>query len=186
MNVLVERGADALKWIDSTGVAHKNFQPGVGPYGEPQLVRKCLEYLRERFPDEFSGAQSKREPDVLIPGRWALEVKLVRPFGDNGRPAEHWSENLLHPYDGNVSALGDCLKLMRSDRAENKGVLVIAYSHLTPRVDLDVLFTAFELLARDVRAIRLGRRCVACRKDLIHPVHQQLEVIGWEVLGAAS
>lgn len=42
-------------------------------------------------------------PDVLVPNRWALEFKIVRPFGDNGIEAERWSQNLLHPYPGNVS-----------------------------------------------------------------------------------
>src|SRR6058998_405930 len=35
------------------------------------------------------------------------------PFGDNGKEAENWSVNLLHPYEGNVSTIGDCCKLAR-------------------------------------------------------------------------
>ena len=111
MQFLVDKFGEALKAIDNSRVLHKHFQPGVGPYGEPQVIRKSLEYLKKAYPQEFAVGKTRREPDVLIPGKWALEFKIVRPFGDNGNIAEHRSENLLHPYEGNVSALGDCLKL---------------------------------------------------------------------------
>jgi hypothetical protein len=43
----------------------------------------------------YAGAvRTKRTPDLLIPGAWALEFKLARPFGDNGKEAENWSVNL--------------------------------------------------------------------------------------------
>jgi hypothetical protein len=37
--------ADILVAIDSCGVAFKDFQPGVGPYGEPQLVKLVADRL---------------------------------------------------------------------------------------------------------------------------------------------
>jgi hypothetical protein len=40
---------------------------------------------------------SRRQCDLVIPGEWAVEFKLLRPFGDNGAEAEDWSENVLHP-----------------------------------------------------------------------------------------
>jgi len=46
----------------------------------------------------------------------ALEFKIARPFGDNGKEAENWSVNLPHPYAGNVSVIGDCLKLLARRR----------------------------------------------------------------------
>lgn len=182
METLVKRFAEAVEWIDRSGGPFKAFRPGVGPYGEPQLVRKAIAYLRERHPGEFGGAVTKREPDVLIPGHWALEFKVVRPFGDNGDRAEHWSQNLLHPYDDNTSALGDCLKLQRLPLAVHKGVVVFAYSHSPPKIDLEPLVRAFELVAAEVLGIKLGARCGAAISGLIHPVHQQAIVYGWEVL----
>ena len=74
-----------------------------------------------------SSAAAKRYPngraecDFVLPGEWAVGVKLARPFGDNGKPAERWSENLLYPYPGNTSSLGDCLKLLNSDFPEREG-----------------------------------------------------------------
>ena len=36
---LVSDFADCLVEIDSSGIRFKEFQPGVGPFGEPQLVK---------------------------------------------------------------------------------------------------------------------------------------------------
>jgi len=102
--------ADSLLKIDSSGIAFRNFKPGVGPYGEPQLVRQVASHLND-LPTYSSKVKTKRTPDLLISGEWAIECKIARPFGDNGKPAENWSVNLLHPYPGNTSLLGDCLKL---------------------------------------------------------------------------
>ena len=92
--------ADALKKADADNVGHKHFAPGIGPYGEVEAVRAALVKLRVSKPEVYRDAAIKRVPDLLIPGQWAVEFKIARPFGNNGRPAEHWSENLLHPYKG--------------------------------------------------------------------------------------
>ena len=62
-------------------------------------------------------------------GPLALEIKLVRPFGDNGKPAENWSVNLLHPYAGNASAIGDCLRLEAWEGLERRACVAIGYEH---------------------------------------------------------
>jgi len=106
--------ANTLGEIDSSRVPFqtrsRTYSPGVGPYGEPQLLKKCIEILNKL--DIYTRKiVTKRTPDILIRGSWALEFKIVRPFGDNGKEAENWSVNLLHPYKGNQSSLGDCMKL---------------------------------------------------------------------------
>jgi len=111
---LVADFADALAAVDATRSIHKEFQPGIGPYGEADAVRAALAWLRDARAPTYRSAATKRLPDLLIPGEWAVELKVIRPFGDNGKPAEHWSENVLHPYPGNTSSLGDCLKLLAS------------------------------------------------------------------------
>jgi hypothetical protein len=121
----------------------------------------------------------------LIPGQWAIEVKLVRPFGDNGKQAENWSVNLLHPYEGNVSLIGDCLKLQRLGGVESKGVLVIGYEHTPPKIPLAPLLDAFELVTTEVVGVRIGPRIQVVRSGLCHPVHQQLLFASWEVLSPA-
>src|SRR5438128_2425708 len=107
LKTVVNAFAEGLHAIDSSGIPFRAFQPGVGPYGEAEAVRRALQHMREHDADQFSEVRDKQRSDILIPEKWALEVKIIRPFGDNGRPAEHWSENILHPYPGNVSSLGD-------------------------------------------------------------------------------
>jgi hypothetical protein len=173
--------ANALVAIDSSQVCFKAFQPGVGPYGEPQLVRAIVQYLNQL--DQYQGSMvTKRVPDLLIKGQWALEFKIARPFGDNGRQAENWSVNLLHPYEGNVSAIGDCLRLLSLSVPERKAVIVIGYEHTPPKLSLTPLFHAFEVVAEQVAGVRLGDQIRVSRMGLVHPVHQQVTVIGWEVL----
>jgi hypothetical protein len=172
--------ADTLKVIDSAAIPFKRFQAGVGPYGEPQLVKLVAEHLNRSAKYDL-GVRTMRTPDLLIVGHWALEIKIARPFGDNGKLAENWSVNLLHPYEGNTSLLGDCLKLSSYSCRERKAVLAIGYEHDPPLVNLEPLARSFELIATEVLSIRLGERVTERRTNLVHPVHQRLLVMGWTV-----
>ena len=87
---------------------------------------------------------------------WEMGVKIVRPFGDNGHEAENWSVNLLHPYAGNVSLIGDAMKLSRLNGYRSKGLFVIGYEHDPPKIQLDLLLFSFELIAKTVMGIPLG------------------------------
>ena len=176
--------ADALVAIDKSAPPFRTFKKGVGPYGEPQLVRLVAQRLNDSA--RYSGhVATKRTPDLLISGLWALEFKVARPFGDNGKEAENWSVNLLHPYPGNVSVIGDCFKLLVLNGNERKAVVVVGYEHTPPQISLTPLLTAFEVIARNVMKIHLGPRVQLTRDHLQHPVHEQLTVAAWEVLGRA-
>ena len=122
----------------------------------------------------------------MLPGEWAVEVKLARPFGDNGKPAERWSENLLYPYAGNTSSLGDCLKLLGSEFPERKAVLVIGYEHTPPVIPLEPAVRGFELLASHVLGLNLSSREQVAVTGLVHPCHQQAIVYGWQILGSCE
>jgi hypothetical protein len=179
MQELVDDIAEAIKFVDQSGTPFKNFQPGVGPYGEPQLVSLIAKHLSAKSGGPYAGARTCRDPDVLIPHRWALEFKIVRPFGDNGIEAEHWSQNLLHPYLGNVSAIGDALKLASREGSERRGIVAICYEHEPPKIDLSILVRAFELISRQLLGLQLGERYSKTLTGLIHPVHQRASVHGW-------
>lgn len=180
LETVVQDIADVLKSIDSSGAPFKDFKPGVGPYGEPQLVKLVAEHLN-RIPRYGGCAKTMRSPDLLVAGHWALEIKIARPFGDNGKSAENWSQNLLHPYSGNTSLLGDCLKLQAMTRSEQKAVVAIGYEHVPAEISLEPLWKAFEVVAAGVLNIKLGARTEAIRGGLVHPVHQRLIVVGWEI-----
>ena len=169
--------ADLLNEFDSERPVHKNFQPGLGPFGEPQVVALIAKGLTA----QGVSARTRRTPDLAIEHEWAIEFKIVRPFGDNGREAENWSVNMLHPYPGNVSLIGDAIKLGQLDDYENKGLFVIGYEHAPARISLDPLLDSFELLARQVMHINLGDRFEERRERLVHPEHQVLRCIGWQL-----
>jgi hypothetical protein len=185
--------ADAFKAVDDTrpqGASRsRTYRPGIGPLTEADAVNRALQHLREstrslyyrdaspkRYPD------SRQQCDLVIPGEWAIEFKLLRPFGDNGAEAEHWSENALHPYPGNVSSIGDSIKLIESGFFERKAILVFGYEHSPPLIDITTAIESFEAIAKQVVGIELGGRQSAKFGPLIHPVHQQGKVFGWQVL----
>ena len=94
LNVITKQIADALVNIDSSRIPFRAFNPGVGPYGEPQLVREIARLLALQYPNRVL---TKRTPDLLIQGMWALEFKIVRPFGDNGKEAEKFLFHACEP-----------------------------------------------------------------------------------------
>ncbi|HMD14517.1 MAG TPA: hypothetical protein VKI62_07830, partial [Bacteroidota bacterium] len=122
-NEIVNQIANDLKQFDSERPIHKQFQPGIGPFGEPQIVK----VIAERLTQHGLKAATKRTPDLQIDNDWAIEFKIARPFGDNGNEAENWTVNLTHPYPGNVSLIGDALKLLKLDSYSHKGLFVIGY-----------------------------------------------------------
>jgi hypothetical protein len=168
--------ADILKEFDSERPVHKAFKPGIGPFGEPQIVGE----IARRLSSGGIPAQTKRTPDLDVQQEWAIEFKIVRPFGDNGNEAENWSVNLLHPYLGNVSLIGDALKLSELSNYDHKGLFVIGYEHNPAKISLDPLIRSFELVARQVMNIPLGERIEEKREHLVHPEHQVLRCIGWD------
>jgi hypothetical protein len=175
---IVELIADILKQFDDERPVHKNFRPGIGPFGEAQIVTE----IAKRLSSHGIPAQTKRTPDLEIRSEWALEFKIVRPFGDNGREAENWSVNLLHPYPGNVSLIGDAIKLMALNNYRHKALFVIGYEHDPPRISLDPLISSFETISREVMTIRLSERVEVKRAQLVHPEHQVLRCVGWVLL----
>ena len=178
---LVNTIANVLKDYDSERPVHKTkqrtYQPGIGPFGEPQLVKT----IAERLTEMGLSASTLRTPDMQINQYWGIEFKVVRPFGDNDKEAENWSQNLLHPYEGNVSLIGDAIKLAKLHNFQRKCVFAIGYEHNPARIDLELLFESFELITRSVVGIRLGSRIEERRIGLVHPTHQVVRCAGWEV-----
>jgi hypothetical protein len=194
---IVSDFADAFKAVDGTSPQgasrRRTYRPGIGPLTEADTVNRALQHLKEgRRSSYYRDASPKRYPssrqqcDLVVPGEWAIEFKLLRPFGDNGAQAEHWSENALHPYPGNVSSIGDSIKLIESGFAERKAIVIFGYEHSPPLIDITIAIESFEAIAKQVVGIELGARQSAKFDLLIHPVHQQGKVFGWQVLGLTA
>ncbi|MEN6292039.1 MAG: hypothetical protein ABFD07_08525 [Methanobacterium sp.] len=170
--------ADILKEFDTEKPVHKAFQPGIGPFGEPQIVST----IAQRLSMKGIQAKTKRTPDLDIQNQWLIEFKIVRPYGDNGKEAENWSVNMLHPYSGNVSLIGDAIKLTSLNSLSRKGLFVIGYEHNPARISLNPLLDSFEAIVRQVIGINLGKRIEEKREGLVHPEHQVLRCIGWPII----
>ena len=183
LNQFVDDFADALCAVDASRAAHKSFRPGIGPFGESDVVKAALSVLKTKHSERYDRAVTKRQPDLLIPDKWQVELKIIRPFGDNGKEAENWSQNVLHPYSGNTSSIGDCIKLIAARGTESKAIVVFGYEHDPAQISLDPCIKGFEMLAENLLGIRLSPRIEKRIAGLIHPVHQVLRVFAWEVLG---
>jgi hypothetical protein len=174
--------ADAIVAVDRSEIPHKPYAPGVGPYPERKLVKEIATRLAGKKA-YAAGFRKQGRVDLIVSGQWALEFKIARPYGNNGKLAENWSVNLLHPYAGNESSVGDALKLAKLEVPERRAVVVVGYEHAPPQVDLGPLVRAFELISANISGVRLGPRVELKRKGLIHRHHQVLRLFAWEVLG---
>lgn len=193
LDEIVSDFAFAFKAVDTAAPKGRSktreYRPGIGPLAENEAIRLATEWLKTTKPIPYDGAGPKLYPgsrqlcDLVLPSQWAVEFKLIRPFGDNGVEAEHWSENILHPYPGNVSSVGDALKLVDSKFNERRAIVVYGFEHLPPKIDLDIAVKCFELMCTEVVRIQLSRRSFGAFVDLVHPCHQHGKVFGWEVLG---
>ena len=98
-------------------------------------------------------------------------------MGDNGKPNDNMIMHILSPYPRDRSALTDCSKLATSVIADRKAILIYGYD--SPGLSMDPAIDAFEALAR--RQVRMSKPAVASFAGLVHPIHQQGRVIGWQI-----
>lgn len=91
---------DILEEFDSERPRdQERYDPGIGPFREVQLVKEVAKRLtKQGVSGQEVVALTHRTPDMSIrtvegsldADSWALEFKIVRPFGDNGNIAENW------------------------------------------------------------------------------------------------
>jgi hypothetical protein len=84
----------------------------------------------------------------------------------------------LPPYPEHRSAVTDCVKLSDSGFTAQKGILI--YGYMDTQWPLEPAIEAFEALAS--AKVDVGPRCSADFHQLMHPVHQNGAVYGWEVV----
>src|SRR2546422_992854 len=83
LNQIVADLASALRAVDAAGPREGEFAPGIGPFSEPHALAMASQHLATAK-REYVGAGPRHRIDLVIPGQWIIEVKLIRPFGDNG------------------------------------------------------------------------------------------------------
>jgi len=187
----VEQFASSLIAADArqpTAVSPRSgrvYQPGIGPHPEDRAVDLIIAELATMRPDwRISLRQcypaTKQTCDLIWgdPPEWAIEIKMWRPNGDNGKPDDTAIKDILSPFAVDRSALSDCVKLAGSDIAPHCAILIYGFDDT--RRPLEEIVTAFETLAR--RRVGLSARCEAKIGPLVHPVHRTGWVFGWELL----
>lgn len=170
------------------------FQPGIGPHGEAKTIEMVMAELRGMYPDRY-GAYSLGVPypnnprqkcDLCIgtDGDWAfaIESKLLRMLGDNGKPNDNMLMHILSPYETHRSALTDCAKLARSGFASRTAVLI--YGFESDEYPLEQAVSAFQILAN--ARVPLGKRCESRFEGLRHPIHARGAVYCWEVFSRSD
>jgi hypothetical protein len=166
----------------------KPFQPGIGPHSESETVEMVTSDMAEK--PKYSGLietavpypdASRQKCDFCIgKGReweWAVEVKMLRMLGDNGKPNDNILMHILSPYPEHRSAVTDCEKLSSSGLGRRNAILIYGYE--AEEFPLIKAIDAFEIVAAN-RA-RLGERKFASFGGLIHPVHASGQVFAWEL-----
>lgn len=191
---LVEDFATAIAQADARGPqaassrTGRPYKPGIGPHTEEQtlklvvkeLVGRDAAYRDFRFDVPYPGV-SRQRCDWCLGSPpfwdWAIEVKTLRLFGDNGKLNDNMLMHVLSPYPAHRSALTDCPKLLASGLAARKAIVIFGYDY--DGWPMEPAITAFETLASE--HVGLSRRCQAAYDHLIHPVHQRGHVYAWEV-----
>jgi hypothetical protein len=195
---LVKDFAVAIQLADSRGPqavgarTGRAYQPGIGPHTESQTITLVAGELAV-----LDGAYAAHAFDVPYPATtrqrcdwclglppawdWAIEAKLLRLFGDNGKLNDNMLMHILSPYPANRSAVTDCEKLVSSGPAGRKGILIFGYDY--DGWPMDLAIEAFESLA--AQRVVLGQRHEAGYDHLVHPVHRRGRVFAWEVASRA-
>ena len=162
------------------------YQPGIGPFGEDKAVDQTIGEMRRLFPGAYDGLRcralypgSRQRCDIVEgePLSWAIEIKMARFAGDNGKPDDMATKDLISPFDCDRSAVSDCAKLAASRIAPNCALVIYGFDD--PLRPLDVMVEAFEALART--RVTLGNRYSAPLQGLVQPVFASGRVFGWLV-----
>ena len=133
--------ARGLKIADSTmpqtEVRTTVYKPEIGPHTEAQTGAQVTDVLENAGPEPYEyWSRSGLYPDkfrqkcALCLGRepfwdWAVEIKLIRFLGDNGRLNDNMVKHLLSPYPKHNITLTDCEKLRDSGSLERKAILIL-------------------------------------------------------------
>jgi hypothetical protein len=174
----------------SSSDAARLYQPGIGPFREPEAVALTLAEMQARNGDAYAVAGKRRYPtgrsecDLTLGKQpdWAIEVKMARLRRDNGGYEDTTTKKILSPYPDDRSAVTDCRKLAGSGFGKRRAVLI--YGFEDPARPIMWLIDAFELIAK--RTVILGPREAAPLSDLVHPVFAAGHVWAWEVLDSRS
>lgn len=122
---LIRDIAASIKAIDTRKPQAANartgalYQPGIGPHPETQAVRLLVAELAALEEGRYGSGlhvgvpypTGRQRCDLCIGSpsswEWAVEIKMLRLMGDNGKPNDNMLMHILSPYPNDRSALTD-------------------------------------------------------------------------------
>jgi hypothetical protein len=124
---LVEADAQRPQHISRSGRVYKE---GIGPHNEDKTVELVLAELERAKPEryeehavgvQYPGGSSRQKCDLCIGNSaspdWAVEIKMLRLLGDNGKPNDNMLMHILSP----ILISGAPLLTARSWRTPSSG-----------------------------------------------------------------
>lgn len=175
--------ANAMVGLNQTVEGHRNmknqYAPGIGPYGEDQIVDKVMDFLHADKPEFYStfhirpsNIEKKRlglanykglsgssaTPDLII-GNKIIEFKIARPIRDNGSREDTWFKKVFEPHPDSYSTFLDVEKLCMfgekndSENKFEKWVIIIGFErHDEGEYLLDQLFPGlFKYISEQIK-----------------------------------
>jgi hypothetical protein len=175
--------ADARRPAAVSYRSGNSYQAGIGPFTEEKTIELVMAEIREKFrpfQTNVSYASDSRQRCDLCLGSednrlFAVEFKMLRIMGDNGKPNDAMLTHILSPYPAHRSALTDCRKLAESSFDCPKALIVWCYAY--EKWPVEPAIECLEGLAGSL----LSDRVSAPFHSLVHPIHQQGTVYGWLV-----
>jgi len=196
LSTIVADFADCIKQADARhpqaiSVRSKEpYTPGIGPHSEAATVQLVCNEMQLAHPEHYAGRIATNVPYPRAPRQkcdlcigtpngweWAIEIKMLRILGDNGKPNDNILMHILSPYPAHRSALTDCEKLLAYFARASRAILIYGYDH--DDWPLCIAIEAFEALA--ATRFGLGPRESAAFDGLVHPVHTRGGVYAWEL-----
>jgi hypothetical protein len=184
--------SDSLVRVDALKPVWSPFQAGIGPHPEAEAVKLITNDMRAAHPERYISLalgfpypdRRRQRCDVVIgdPAEWAVEIKLLRLLGDNGKANDNMLMHVLSPYPAHRSALTDVAKLRSSTFSCHLAILIYGFDY--EAWPLEPAIQAFEVLALE-QAPFLDRAVVPF-EGLVHPVHQHGKVYAWEISQATG
>ena len=132
--------ATGIQLADQKAPRSKQWQPGIGPHDERDVVRLVMQELGDARPDRYEPYETEvpypasgQSCDLCL-GRppsyaWAIEIKALRMLGDKGHTGAGRDDvsKILSPYPQQRSALTDCAKLGSSNLGNRRALVMYAY-----------------------------------------------------------
>ena len=181
---------DAGRPIASNARTGVPYSPGIGPHTERKTVQLISEEMERRGSIQPKGFQlevpypdsTRNKCDLCIgvgpDWDWAVEIKMLRLMGDNGKPNDNILMHILSPYPEHRSALTDCTKLTSAGFRGRTALMIYGYEYAD--WPMEPAIRSFEILAG--QHVTLGVRNQAEAKQLVHTIHKNGRVFSWEIV----